>query len=125
MTNRNELERLLAAATSGPWAVRTINGSIGGIDTGCGEFSVAQVSIVDHRQPGIRNLTDALSRRQANAALIVWLRNNAPHYLSLMDEVERLREALGRIAKHEPCHCMSCTHMGEMARQALGETHDN
>ena len=28
----------------------------------------------------------------ANAALICFLRNNAHHYLSLMDEVERLRE---------------------------------
>lgn len=34
-------------------------------------------------------------------------------------EPDPLVEALERIAKCEPCHCMSCTHMGELARQAL------
>ena len=123
MTNRNELERLLSAATEGPWAVRTIDGSIGGIDTACGEFSVAQASIVDRRQPGIRNLTDALSRRQANAALIVWLRNNAQHYLSLMDEAEKLREALAFVSAKSADELLAIKE-GCESLKTLGETHD-
>lgn len=57
--------------------------------------------------------------RDAAVRLVVFLRNNAPTILELVEENARLREALGQIARREPCHCMSCSHMGEMARQAL------
>lgn len=48
----------------------------------------------------------------------------ARHRIAAEEGKAELVEALGRIAKCEPCHCMSCTHMGEMARQALTEWRD-
>ena len=83
MTDRNELERLLAAATEGPWAV---DGPPNNQIIWSGPES--RVAFMAH--------SDGcdVERDKATAALIVHLVNNAQHYLSLMDEVERLREAL-------------------------------
>lgn len=92
MTNRNELERLLADDK----AARAYGG-----------------------------FPDCLAEH---------LRNNAQHYLSLMDEVERLRASLGRQKQAwenvRELGLMPFTHDNNVldliddARQALGETHD-
>lgn len=80
MTDRNELERLLEAATKGPWAV---DGPPNNQIIWSGPES--RVAFMAH--------SDGcdVERDKATAALICFLRNNAQHYLSLMDEVERLR----------------------------------
>lgn len=98
MTDRNELESLLAAD-------KTARGF---------DAHVVSFEMADH------------------------LRNNAQHYLSLMDEVERLREALEASVRTCPqCDGTGAYDFGkfsgskvpcefcEVARQALGETHDN
>lgn len=86
MTDRNELERLLAAATPGPWAVCT---------DATGDTFVA--SMADSAETvcemGAMDTDEGQAQLEADAALIVNLRNSAQHYLSLMDEVERLRRA--------------------------------
>ena len=84
MTDRNELERLLAAATEGPWAVYgPPNSQI------IWSVPESRVAFMAHSD-GCDVECD-----KATAALIVHLVNNAQHYLSLMDEVERLRGELG------------------------------
>ena len=89
MTNRNELERLLAAATEGPWAVCT---------DATGDTFIA--SMTDSAETvcemGAMDTGEGQAQLEADAVLICFLRNNAQHYLSLMDEVERLREALSK-----------------------------
>ena len=76
MTDRNELERLLAEASgNGKWRMRFVMDGNILIRTEAGSFVASGLVKED-------------------AALICFLHNNAHHYLSLMDEVERLREAL-------------------------------
>lgn len=63
-------------------------------------------------------------RQVASNDVLVWLKKNGWAETSLYAyppaaEVARLREALGRIGRAEPCHCARCTAMGEDARQAL------
>ena len=121
MTDRNELERLLAAATEGPWAVYgPPNNQI--IWSGPGGL----VAFMAH--------SDGcdVERDKATAALICFLRNNAQHYLSLMDEVERLREALDEDVLEEAISDTldldwqpSWAAKEIRRRAALGETHDN
>ena len=93
MTNRNELERLLAAATEGPWAVCT---------DATGDTFIA--SMTDSAETvcemGAMDTGEGQAQLEADAALICFLRNNAQHYLSLMDEVERLSKLLA-----ERCVC--------------------
>lgn len=52
----------------------------------------------------------------ANGGGIVTLKNRAP---AMLAEIERLRAALQTVASLSPCHCASCTHMGQRARAAL------
>lgn len=99
MTDRNELERLLEAATEGPWEAEYDPINDGDHATAicipgyAGQFGTF-LAYCQH------NWNDAVAGEHriswkeatANAALICFLRNNAHHYLSLMDEVERLRE---------------------------------
>lgn len=137
MTNRNELERLLAAAAEGPWeAIGT--DSVEGRDWCWLKAQPNSVICVFTKGTGAINGSQSDPMPQANAALTCFLRNNAQHYLSLMDEVERLREALGRIAAPLDCGCRPCRgscrsetalsieleERQDVARQALGETHD-
>ena len=144
MTDRNELERLLEAATKGPWAV---DGPPNNQIIWSGPES--RVAFMAH--------SDGcdVERDKATAALICFLRNNAQHYLSLMDEVERLRNRWAMIDKlregegcsveiiHDNpdpgswnCAIYVTSNFGEdygtyygdtiddCLRQALGETHD-
>ena len=147
MTDRNELERLLAAATEGPWAVCT---------DATGDTFIA--SMTDSAETvcemGAMDTGEGQAQLEADAALICFLRNNAQHYLSLMDEVEKLRrdrETLIEFAKsinswRSDCdsydrecsnpHRNYCEDVELMelsaghalrrvnASQALGETHD-
>jgi len=141
MTNRNELERLLAAATEGPWD-HTDNG-------------IGDILISGSNDGLFENFHFDNPKSSDDAALICFLRNNAQHYLSLMDEVEKLRrdrETLIEFAKsinswRSDCdsydrecsnpHRNYCEDVELMelsaghalrrvnASQALGETHDN
>jgi len=86
MTNRNELERLLAAATEGPWD-HTDNG-------------IGDILISGSNDGLFENFHFDNPKSSDDAALICFLRNNAQHYLSLMDEVERLSKLLA-----ERCVC--------------------
>ena len=127
MTDRNELERLLAAATPGPWAVCT---------DATGDTFVA--SMTDSAETvcemGAMDTDEGQAQLEADAALLCFLHNNAQHYLSLMDEVERLRASLGRQKQAwenvRELGLMPFTHDNNVldliddARQALGETHD-
>lgn len=93
MTDRNELERLLAEFRNAPTIGVAVSGAI---------------SLGEH------------------------LANNAQHYLSLMDEVERLREALDEDVLEEAISdTLDLDWQPRWAakeirrRAALGETHDN
>ena len=124
MTNRNELERLLAAATERPWAVCT---------DATGDTFIA--SMTDSAETvcemGAMDTGEGQAQLEADAALICFLRNNAQHYLSLMDEVERLREALDEDVLEEAISdTLDLDWQPRWAakeirrRAALGETHD-
>lgn len=104
MTDRNELERLLAAATEGPWRVIYYDcGDLDYYDHGgpcplieaAKEQDCAVVHWDGFKQKYWSSANGNQRQIEANAALICFLRNNAQHYLSLMDEVERLRGELG------------------------------
>ena len=88
MTDRNELERLLAAATEGPWEYRPDEFD----DWGVVKSPPREVG--NYEPPLILRTVLAQMRWEANARLVVFLRNNAQHFIALMDENARLREAL-------------------------------
>lgn len=122
MTDRNELERLLAAATEGPW--RGYSEPDVGLPYSLFAGEVMQAGFVP-----LEPLT------AVDIDLICFLRNNAQHYLSLMDGVEKLRASLGRQKQGwesvRELGLMPSTHDNNVldliddCRQALGETHDN
>lgn len=152
MTDRNELERLLAAATEGPWEYRPDKfddwGLVKSPPREVGNYEpplilrtvLAQIrddrrldeeALNEHRRAG----TDPW---EANARLVVFLRNNAQHYLSLMDEVERLRRELGWAIEtlheinpsnyeHDDVCALNSSSVEVILglQKALGETHDN
>ncbi len=153
MTDRNELERLLAAATEGPWGIAAYYTGTGP-DERCHGMIVSDgdwpTGVIDENESPT---SDSLSH---DLALICFLRNNAQHYLSLMGEVDRLRNRWAMIDKlrgSEGCSVeiihdnpdpggSNCAiyvtsnfgedytaHYGDTVddclRQALGETHDN
>jgi len=140
MTDRNELERLLAAATEGPWEPEydPIGDSDEHATAICLPGFAGQIgTFIAYCQ---HNWNDAyagehrISWKEAtsNAALICFLRNNAHHYLSLMDEVERLRGALDEDVLEEAISdTLDLDWQPRWAakeirrRAALGETHDN
>ena len=97
MTDRNELEKLLAAATEGPWEIAAYYTGTGP-DERCHGMIVSDgdwpTGVIDENESPT---SDSLSH---DLALICFLRNNAHHYLSLMQEVERLREALKPFAAY-------------------------
>ena len=91
MTDRNELERLLAAATEGPWHVAAYYSG-----KGPNERCFGMIVSDDDLPTGVIDENDTPDGESLShdLDLVCFLRNNAPHYLSLMDEVERLRGAL-------------------------------
>lgn len=147
MTDRNELERLLAAATPGPWGIAAYYTGTGP-DERCHGMIVSDgdwpTGVIDENESPT---SDSLSH---DLALICFLRNNVQHYLSLMDEVERLEtenEAAGRnVAQMQRevvklrealCKCADLVlryngyqnkkldDIPAIVAQAPGETHDN
>src|SRR5574343_560425 len=153
MTDRNELERLLAAATEGPWEYRPDEFDEWGVvkspprEVGNYEPPLILRTVLAQMRDDRRLDEDTLNEHrragtdpwEANARLVVFLRNNAQHYLSLMDEVERLRGVMREyFAAKDVCsdyinrrtqtpsivRLAKLKDAEEVARQALGETHD-
>ena len=128
MTNRNELERLLAAATKGPWEPEydPIGDSdehataiyLPGFAGQIGTF----IAYCQHNWNDAYAGEHRISWKEAtsNAALICFLRNNAQHYLSLMDEVERLSD-FAQMVLSLGDQFMQPNTIRQMARVALGK----
>lgn len=152
MTNRNELERLLAAATEGPWAYRPDEFDDWGVvkspprEVGNYEPPLILRTVLAQMRDDRRLDEETLSEHrragtdpwEANARLVVFLRNSAQHYLSLMDEVERLRGELGWVIEtlheinpsnyeHDDVCALNSAAVEVILglQKALGETHDN
>lgn len=122
MTDRNELERLLDAATDGPWEPEydPIGDSdehataiyLPGFAGQIGTF----IAYCQHNWNDAYAGEHRISWKEAtsNAALICFLRNNAQHYLSLMDEVEMLK-------RQNDAECFAMGEEIERLRDALSK----
>lgn len=107
MTDRKtELEGLLAGATEGPWRFDHDWARIPTIHAPDG------VEIANVLKLGFPHRDNRTTEQEANAALIVWLRNNAQHYLSLMGEVEMLK-------RQSDAECFALGEEIERLREAL------